>query len=208
MPRHLSLLAAISALGLGLVACKGDGDGIFSRDSGGGIFGGDSGDGDGGGGGVDPPDCDDDQLSTDPSPGPDCLTGVISCGDRIEGTTEGGSNQIEGEVYEDSYCFVPFENYDGPERAYELMLPEYTTAKIYYSFPCQDMAIAAFRWAPDECPTFGGETTFVCEGDGLGRSGSVEISHELEEKRFLVVVDAPSGTEAPFALRVECSSVE
>ena len=51
MPRHLSLLAAISALGLGLVACKGDGDGIFSRDSGGGIFGGDSGDGDGGGGG-------------------------------------------------------------------------------------------------------------------------------------------------------------
>jgi hypothetical protein len=78
---------------------------------------------------------------------------VISCGDRIEGTTEGGSNQIEGEVYEDSYCFVPFENYDGPERAYELMLPEYTFATIYYSFPCQDMAIAAFRWAPDECPT-------------------------------------------------------
>jgi hypothetical protein len=189
---------------LGLVACKGEGDGIFSRDSGGGIFGGDSGDGDGGGGGVEPPDCDDDQLSTDPPGGPDCLTGVISCGDRIEGTTEGGSNQIEGEVYEDSYCFVPFENYDGPERAYELMLPEYTTATIYYSFPCQDMAIAAFRWAPDECPTFGGETTFVCEGDGLGRSGSVEISHEFEEKRFLVVVDAPGGTEAPFALRVEC----
>jgi hypothetical protein len=203
MPRHLSL----ALLGLAaLVACKGDdGDGLFDRDSGGGIFGGDNG---GGGGEVDPPDCDDDQLSTDPPGGPDCVTGTISCGDSIEGTTEGGSNQIEGEVYEDSYCFVPFEDYDGPERAYELELPEYTIATIYYSFPCQDMAIAAFRWSSEECPTLGGETTFVCEGDGLGRSGSVEISYELEDKRFLVVVDAPEGTEAPFALRVECESVE
>lgn len=207
MPRHLTLGLAAGALALGLVACKGggDGDGLFDRDSGGGIFGGDNG---GGGGGVDPPDCDDDQLSTDPPGGPDCVTGVLACGDSIEGTTRGGSNQIEAEVYEDSYCFVPFENYDGPERAYELELPEYTYATIYYSFPCQDMAIAAFRWSSNECPTLGGETTFVCEGDGLGRSGSVEISYELEDKRFLVVVDAPSGTEAPFALRVECESVE
>jgi hypothetical protein len=45
MPRHLGLTTAIVGLSLGLVACKGEGDGIFNRDSGGGIFGGDSDDG-------------------------------------------------------------------------------------------------------------------------------------------------------------------
>lgn len=192
-----------------LLACKLTSDGIFGSDTGSGIFGGDRGDDSGGGGGDSDPDgvpeCRDDYSTAAPE-GPECLSGVLSCGDVLEATTEGGTELMESDTYQDAYCFVPFEDYDGAERGYELIVPPDTLVEITADFKCEDMAIAAFAWSDeDRCP-YEGAGIYICEGKEVSSGGTITVLPDTVSTRYVVVVDSPSGNEAPFSLKVVCES--
>ncbi|MCB9766297.1 MAG: hypothetical protein H6739_41360 [Alphaproteobacteria bacterium] len=174
---------------------------ILSDDSGG-VFGDDTGRRTGGSGVTD---CDG-AYDNSPPDGPDCVTASIACGETVTGTTEGGGSQFTLDLYQSAYCFVPFENYDGPERVYALDLPADTLAEIDVDTSCEDMGFAALKWDPSTCPPNEGHNITICEGLQYGTGGSVDITPFDTETRHLLVVDAPSGTEAAFTIEVTCQS--
>lgn len=192
-----------------LVGCK-DGGWPFGSDTGGGIFNNDRDDDsaaveDDTGEGPRPEDCDEARATTAPG-GPDCLSGVLSCGDTLEATTEGGSTQLDGGLYEDGYCFVPFEDYEGPERAYELLVPPETLVTLIADFSCQDMALVAALWSDEDTCPYEGAGLYVCEGKSVSSGAEVLILPDDAEARYVVVVDSPAGQEGNFSLEVVCES--
>jgi len=137
--------------------------------------------------------------------GPDCLTGVVSCGDVVEGHTRGGSTILDRTFYESAYCFVPFTSYDGPERVYELALDADTNATVTLEAPCGDLGLAAARWTPeDECPSGEDHAILDCNGAAADSVSDTKTATFWAENatRFVVAVD---GAEpAPFRLTIEC----
>lgn len=151
-------------------------------------------------------DCDATYDTTAPA-GPDCLTSVISCGDVVEGTTLGGSSIMDAELYESAFCFVPFSDYDGPERVYELSLPADTTAYVTLEAPCKDLGFALMRWSyEDECPTGDEHGILDCNGQPSGTTGNTKEAQVWAEKdtRFVLSVDGAAGAAAPYRLSVVC----
>ena len=139
--------------------------------------------------------------------GPDCLSGVLQCGDVVEGTTRGGSSQLTRDFYESAYCFVPYNAYDGPERVYELELEANTTATVTLEAPCGDLGFGAARWSDTEtCPAEEGHAILDCNGqpsDTVGDTKDAEFWAE-DDTRFIISVDGDEP--AAFRLTVECRS--
>lgn len=191
-----------------LAACKGGGP-LFG-DTGGGLFNRDR-DDDTGGGGDDsddteaPAECDE-ELDESPPGGPDCYTGTLACGDSLTATTVGGSEVMDGDLYEEGYCFVPFEDYDAAERAYLLEVPEDTMVTLTADFGCQDMAVVAMLWSDEDTCPYEGSGVFVCEGKGASGAAELLILPDDRDSLYVVVVDAPAGQEGVFTLDVLCES--
>ncbi|MCP4810596.1 MAG: hypothetical protein GY913_33065 [Proteobacteria bacterium] len=151
-------------------------------------------------------DCDAAYDTTAPS-GPDCLTGTITCGQTIEGTTLGGSTVMDSDLYESAYCFVPFTDYDGPERAYELQLEADTTAYVTLEAPCGDLGFGLMRWSyEDTCPTGEEHGILDCNGQPSDSTSNTKEAQVWAEKdtRFVLAVDGSAGGGAPFRITVEC----
>lgn len=183
-------------IALTLLACEDGKLGLFNDT--GGIFG-------GGGGGVNAELCDEPQDESAPA-GPACVTDSIACGETLTGTTVGGSEVMSDALYTSAFCFVPFEDYDGPERVYALDLPADTLATITASFPCGDMGFAAMRWEDTgSCPNEGSGVV-LCEGLQYGSGGSVTITPFDSDTRHLLVIDTPAGASGEFQLRVGCEA--
>ncbi len=210
--KAIFLLSGALSLGLVAVGCdtggsKDDGSG---DDTGRDFNDGDDGSGGGGGGGSANVDCSDDTLDTTPPAGPDCLTGSIHCGETIVATTEGGSTELEEVFYEAARCFIPYENYDGPERVYELILDgngQDMNAIITLDAPCQELAMGVFYMSDDEteCPNGTQHNISTCYGEAVssGFETTVYITGQYVE-RYFIAVDGPSGTETPFSISVDC----
>jgi hypothetical protein len=147
----------------------------------------------------------DDALSTDAPAGPDCVTETIACGDEIEATTEGGSEQFVGDDYTHFFCFVNVYNraYDAAERVYALDLPAGTTATITADAVCDDVDLAVMFWADeDRCPTYD-DGLSNCEGDDRDGSDDAVVSWDVDS-RWLIVVEPKYGEPTNFRLRVDC----
>ncbi|MCB9794857.1 MAG: hypothetical protein H6741_19300 [Alphaproteobacteria bacterium] len=151
-------------------------------------------------------DCDLDAYSTAAPAGPGCLSGTIACGETVYGTTDGGDNLMEADLYRASFCFVPYGDYDGPERVYALEIPRDTRATVHIDTSCTDLAHAIMRW-PDEdrCPYGDQFLISECEGDDAG-SGGTEVLEIFNPGRFLVVIDGDAGVTGNFGIQVECES--
>ena len=143
-------------------------------------------------------------YDTRPPKGPDCLTSTLKCGDEVLATTEGGLRTYDEDFYgTTAYCFVPYTDYGGPERVYELEVSAGDTATVYLWAPCGDMSLAMVRWSEDnECPA---EETILseCEGFAADDNGSASVWAD-KDIRYLVIVDSSKDIAAPFALKVEC----
>ncbi|HJN73985.1 MAG TPA: hypothetical protein QGF58_08645 [Myxococcota bacterium] len=149
-------------------------------------------------------DCDADYDFSEPA-GPDCITGVLHCGDVIEGHTRGGSSGMDSEFYRSAFCFVPYTAYDGPERVYELELEADTEATVTLEAPCSDLGFAAARWSDEDvCPSGDDHAILDCNGAAADSVSDTKSNTFWAEKatRFIVAVDGASP--AAYRLTVEC----
>ncbi|MFH1465041.1 MAG: hypothetical protein ABIO70_11710 [Pseudomonadota bacterium] len=144
-------------------------------------------------------------LPPTPVTGPDCLSGTLSCGQRIRTTTAGGSQVFDGGRYLKSYCFPTVaEAGRGPERVYRFELAAGQRATLTLDSPCGELALVALRWEPEEaCP---GPEEAISECEGASAYGGAEV--RLEENRdaahYLVIVDGAAGDGLPFTLTAAC----
>lgn len=145
-------------------------------------------------------------FSTGAPNGPDCVTDTVSCGDTVRGTTEGGSEQMDASLYQDAFCFIASNDFEGPERVYALDVPDSTEVVLTVTTPCENLSYAMMRWEEtDRCPYGSQFSIQECEGRDQGRGGSSRMD-VFNASRFLISIDGPAGTSAPFAFSVECSS--
>ena len=151
-------------------------------------------------------DLDCDGTFDDSAPGgPDCLTGVVTCGETIEGHTRGGSSAMGQDLYESAFCFVPFTDYSGPERVYELQLPADTTAYVTLEAPCGDLGFAMMRWSDEEtCPTGEDHSILDCNGQPADTTGNTKDAQVWAEKDTRFVISVDGAEPAAFRLNVEC----
>ncbi|MCB9762020.1 MAG: hypothetical protein H6739_19510 [Alphaproteobacteria bacterium] len=152
---------------------------------------------------VDDPMCEA-TYPTDGPRGPGCLSGVLSCGDVLTATTQGGSEVYGAEFYGAMYCFPTYGDFNAAERVYALELPAGTLATLHLSSPCVELSIAVARWEQREsCPT-AAHLIAECEGIAGVNAGTVGPIYAQRASRYLVSVDGPAGAEGPFSLQVDC----
>jgi hypothetical protein len=142
-----------------------------------------------------------------PREGPGCITSRISCDDRIQGTTVGGSQHFDGDRYLHSYCFpTTAESHRGPERVYAFELRAGQRASFELSSPCADLDLAVLRWEGTGCPPATAGIT-ECEGKNRGGGGTASVWNN-RDAHYLVVVDGSADQGANFELSVRCVDSE
>ncbi len=146
------------------------------------------------------------EVLPSPAPtGPDCITGSIACGETVTSTTEGGSTHFGWQHYENFYCLVPEDNYESPERVYEIELEGSVLATFELYSPCGDLDLIVLR--QDEagpCPD-PDQLLTECESDTSSGSGSTEVWTD-RTSRYLVIVDGKTTVEENFEISVACES--
>jgi hypothetical protein len=141
-------------------------------------------------------------LSQDPPAGPDCVSSVISCGETLEATTGGGSEQFYSGVYEDWFCTIPPANYNGPERVFLLDITGSKDIDIDLDAGCGEVDLFAMHWADDTCP-YEGVSIFECEGATKTGDDHIDLFTD-QDYRFYIVVESRSGDAVNFRLSVSC----
>lgn len=142
------------------------------------------------------------------SPAPrGCVSGTLSCGGSVEGTTLGGDSAWDDAFYSKAFCFPAGDRHSGSERVYVLQLPELTEATITLKSDCVDLDLAAVAWAYDgrSCPSLG-HAIAECEGDAKRGGGTVKLQ-AFKPRTYLVAVDGKAGAVGPYALSVACQSL-
>lgn len=148
-------------------------------------------------------DCDDPPAAAGLD-GPDCVTTSIGCNDSLVGTTEGGTDVMDGESYQNWYCTPSTASeYGGLERVYEFQHPGKGNVEITLETPCADLDLVAIYWESDECP-LPEYSILECDAKvGTDSTHSLTIWNN-EPRRYLVVVDGIAGAEVPFRLSTSC----
>jgi hypothetical protein len=138
--------------------------------------------------------------------GPDCLSGVLHCGDTIVGHTVGGVNRFTTQFYEKKFCTPATTNHDGgDERVYRIDLPEGDrTALVTLDSPCADLDVAAVKWKGDTCPGVS-HAVNACEmwPKPKGQRETVRIVSQ-KASSWLIVVEGKDEEEGAFSLSVQC----
>lgn len=195
-----------------LIACDSSSSGGKEDDGSANPFDTGSSDGDGGGGGdgggttpgggIDV-ECDTTVTPDDYDDG--CVTADIACDESLISTNEGGSTLLSGAQYASFWAcaVVGSESYTGAERMYAFEHPGDGWAEITLSSPCSNLDLFAIFWEDtSSCPR-DGVAVSECEGDIDSGGGTVRIWNN-EPRRYLIVVDGPSGEEDVFGLSVSC----
>ena len=142
----------------------------------------------------------------DPPAGPDCITGVLSCGDTIVGTTKGGGSRYTTKFYESNQCTPATTNHDGgDERVYRFDFPEGDWhANVYLDTPCADLDLAAMAFNGDVCPTTA-DSTMRCEMWPKPRNKTEKVRLVSRgAPTWYIAVEGKDEEEGAFAIRVEC----
>ena len=137
--------------------------------------------------------------------GPDCASGVISCGDVIEASTSGGSTTGSSDLYESAYCFVPGQDHDGEDRFYVFEAAEGQEFSITLESPCEPLSIAAMRWDEAECPVDRNHNIGTCDGFEAFTGTNTLDMYTTNAGTYYIAVDAASGVTGNFTLSLTCS---
>lgn len=133
-----------------------------------------------------------------------CLSGTLTCGQVIEGTTEGGDSAWEDEFYAKNFCFPAGDGRSGPERVYNFKAPEYQDITIRLDSDCADLDVAAIAWTYDgKCPGVNHNVP-ECESAGAPGGGKVRLN-TFKSRDYLVVVDGKRRASGTFRLTVTCT---
>ncbi len=145
------------------------------------------------------------EVSKDP-PG-SCVTGKLWCGATVEGTTEGGQSNWDGEFYNDKFC-LPGGDYTASERVYTLDVPEYTSAVVELQSDCVDLDLLAlgFTWSSGKCPGMQHNIP-NCDGDDGSGGGSLELQSFQNPGSYMIAVDGKDGATGTFRLTVRCEDI-
>jgi hypothetical protein len=149
--------------------------------------------------------CDASLSSASPG-GPGCYTGVLSCGDVVEATNEGGDSSYVGEDWESWFCTPNLDrhDYDSPERVYQMFIPARTTATFDFATPCEDLDLFVLYWADeDTCPTSGAITPECEAADNEEDRDTVSVWSDVGAQ-YLVIVDGRDGGTGNFRVSVTC----
>ena len=145
-------------------------------------------------------------LPPTPVVGPGCLSGPLTCGQRIRTTTAGGSQVFDGARYLESYCFPTVAAAGrGPERVFRFELPAAQSATIALDSPCGALSLAALRWEQEEACPGPDEAIAECEGVSGYGGGELRLGANREATHYLVIVDGDAGVELPFTLTAACT---
>lgn len=136
-----------------------------------------------------------------------CISGELRCGDVIEGTTVGGESNWDDRYYSTQFCFPGGDDHGGPERAYLLHAPAYSSIRIRLQSDCVDLDLAAMAFAYDgRCPTSQNSVP-ECEGDAHRGGGDILLQNFNNPRTYIVGVDGKGRASGPFRLTVECSQI-
>lgn len=99
--------------------------------------------------------------------------------------------------------------YDGPGRVFLFEAPVGIEATITLETPCDDADLFAWLWNPasDGCPD---ENSYIqsnnveCSYNAANENDQIGIFETNANKIWMVMVEAPDGTDTEFRLRVEC----
>lgn len=149
----------------------------------------------------------DDALSTAAPEGPDCISDVVTCGDVVTATNEGGGSDFDAENWEGWYCTPNLDrhDYDGPERTYQIFIPADTTATFDFATPCTDLDLFVFYWqTEDTCPVADNSIRECETVDDTGNGGSVSVWSDVGAY-YLVAIDGRDADVGNFRFEVSCA---
>ncbi len=140
-------------------------------------------------------------VSTDPPV--NCLSGTITCGQTIEGTTVGGGAHWNDDFYAGAFCFPAGDGRSGPERVYEFRAPAYADVRVRLQSDCVELDVAAIAWDYDgTCPGVNHPIP-ECEGDAKPGGGQLHLT-SFKERGYLIAIEGKQGASGAFRLSVEC----
>jgi hypothetical protein len=138
-----------------------------------------------------------------------CVSDVLTCGQSVVTTTQGGNSVMDAEDYLAWFC-TPFPDgeYKGPERTFNVTVPAGQVATFTLESPCDDLDIFALRWelwdSNEQCPDHG-NSVVECEVDDSRDGGTVTVyADPTRDTNYLVMIDGPAGQEQAFALDIDC----
>lgn len=148
-----------------------------------------------------------------PKPKPpidECVSKEIECGQVLLDTTEGGTEILDAEGYQDWFCGtdVFYSDYDSPERIYNFEHPGDGSVTISLDTPCANLdlfAVMWVSWAEDGvCLQNGSAGIYSCEHDTDNHDTAEITIWDNQVRNYFVIVDAPEPEEEPFQLTVTC----
>lgn len=146
-------------------------------------------------------------LNCDETPGAppsSCISGTLTCGGTVAGTTRGGDSNVSDPFYAGAFCFPSGDRHDGAERVYLLEAPPQMDVQVNLDSPCADLDIAAVAWNYDgRCPTENHPVP-ECEGSNA-RGGATLRLNTFQARDYLIFVDGKDGAEGNFRLQVSCT---
>lgn len=135
-----------------------------------------------------------------------CISGELTCGSVIEGTTEGGDAFWKDDFYSTNFCFPAGDDRSGPERVYLMKVGAKKDVRIRLDSDCVDLDVAAIAWEYEgTCPTV---SHHVAECEANGRKGGGEVRlNTFNARDYLVVVEGKNKASGPFRLTVTCGDL-
>jgi hypothetical protein len=141
--------------------------------------------------------------SGEAAPAHACLSGELSCGSVVTGTTMGGDSAWDDGFYSQAFCFPSGDRHSGSERVYSLALPKNTEATVTLQSDCVDLDLVVLAWHYEgSCPNIG-HPIAECEGDNKRGGGQVKLQ-SFNTRDYLVGIDGKGGAVGPYTLRVDC----
>ncbi|NCG20264.1 MAG: hypothetical protein GWP91_14745 [Rhodobacterales bacterium] len=148
----------------------------------------------------------DDITHGGPTTGPDCISGVLRCGDAIVGHSIGGMRRYNTRFYEANFCTPATTNHDGgEERVYRLDMPDGDwSAQVTFDSPCADLDIAALKWNDTTCPSAKAMVT-QCEMRPRPQGDREQLRLVTQnETSWFLVVEGKDQEEGAFSISVQC----
>ncbi len=140
----------------------------------------------------------------DNSPPISCISGRLTCGQIIEGTTEGGDSEWGDIFYAEKFCIPALDGHQGPERVYVFEAPAQASVAVKLVSECADLDILGLRYQyTGVCPDRGSAIP-QCEGDNHRGGGKIMIETFDRPETWLIAVDGKGGATGTFRLKVEC----
>ncbi len=138
------------------------------------------------------------------SPPISCVSGRLTCGQIIEGTTEGGDSRWGDTFYAEKFCIPALDGHEGPERVYVFEAPAQAGIDVKLISDCADLDILGVRYQyTGTCPDRGSAIP-QCEGDNHRGGGKIHIETFERPESWLIAVDGKGGATGTFRLKVEC----